>query len=309
MKELFRIIAGTIPYNLFFKLLLSPSFTHALLDYSQSMDFLGGSSRVWSVENLFQSTLSQVVVVPGGKLRVITQALCDLIDKYEPVWRQTHPTHPNIAYVVGGIPDITTRLQGNGWGPRYEEVVMDTEVGTTLDYMNAELRSSEKLLKEKGVVPIFATVATMDIETWNKHRMTKRKTSCLLYKDRYCNMQMDLNEAIFGVNDIIRQINAENDVKGPEFSRYIMTPREGCTDRETKFKIRTGPAKFTDGCHPSPSLSAEWSFHLTSVQQENRSKVSTLNSLGAVHVPSRLSVWPDIHKYANHSLTLVRRRR
>lgn len=277
------------------------------------MDFLGGSSRVWAVENLFQSTLSQVVVVPGGKFRTITDALCDLIDLYEPVWKQTHPRHPNIAYVIGGIPDITTRLRGNGWGPRYEEVVMNTEVGTTLDYINAELRDCEKRLKKKGVVPVFATVATMDLETWNLHRLAKKKTSCLHYQANYPSMQMELNESIFGVNELVRQINAENGVKDPDLARYIMTPREGCCDRETRFKIRTGPTKFKDGCHPTPSVASEWSFHLTEVQQENRSRISELNSVGDIHVPRHLTVWPDIHSYSmirsKYTLTLVRRRR
>ena len=263
------------------------------------------------MENLFQSTLSQVVVVPGGKVRTITEAICDLMDLYEPVWRQTHPTHPNIAYVVGGIPDLSTRLQGNGWGSRYEEVVMDYDVNTALDYINAELRASEKRIKKKGALPVFATVATMDLKTWNESRLAKSKTSCLLYQESYADMQVKLNEAVFGTNDIIRQINAENGMRGPDLARYIMTPREGCSGQPKKFKIRTGPKKFTDGCHPTPALAEDWSFHLCAVQQDNRSKISALNTLDRVHVPQHLSAWPDIHKYSlvrsKFTLTRVRR--
>ena len=264
------------------------------------------------MENLFQSTLSQVVVVPGGKVRTITEAICDLIDLYEPVWRQTHPTQPNIAYVVGGIPDLSTRLQGNGWGSRYEEVVMDYDINTALDYINAELRASEKRIKRKGALPVFATVATMDLKTWNESRLAKSKTSCLLYQESYADMQVKLNEAVFGTNDIIRQINAENGMRTPDLARYIMTPREGCSGLPKKFKIRTGPKKFTDGCHPTPALAKDWSFHLCNVQQDNRSKLSALDTLGRVHVPQYLSTWPDIHKYSlvhsKFTLTRVRRK-
>ena len=275
------------------------------------MDFLGGSSRVWAVENLFQSTLSQVVVVPGGKFRTITQALSDLIDMYEPLWKQTHPTHPNIAYVVGGIPDLSTRLLGNGWGSRYEEVIMEYDVSVALDYINAELRASEKLLKKKGALPVYATVATMDLEAWNASRLGKSKTSCLLYRESYADMQVKLNEAVFGTNDIIRQINEENGMKDPDLARYVMTPREGCSGMPIKYKIRTGPKKFTDGCHPTAALSEEWSFHLCDVQRENRSRISTPNTLGHVSVPKHLSVWPDIHRYSlvNSKFTLTRVRR
>ena len=276
------------------------------------MDFLGGSSRVWAVENLFQSTLSQVVVVPGGSYRIITDALCELMDLYEPVWRQTHPEHPNIAYVIGGIPDLSTRLQGNGWGSRYEEVIMDSEIGIALDFINAELRASEKQLKKKGALPVYATIATMDLEIWNTTRLSKGKTSCLLYQDRYPTMQMDLNEVVHGANTIIRQINFENGVKDPDLARYIMTPREGCAGSVMKYKVRTGPTKFHDGCHPTPALAEEWSHHLCGVQRENRTRFSSLRSIGTVRVPHNLSAWPDIHKFskigARYTLTRVVRR-
>ena len=267
------------------------------------MDFLGGSSRVWAVENLFQSTLSQVVVVPGGTYRQITDALCELINMYEPVWKQTHPIHPNIVYVIGGIPDLSTRIQGNGWGSRYEEVVMDTATGEALDYINAELRASEKQLKKKGALPVYATIATMDLKIWNTHRMKKGKTSCLLYKDRYEDMQRDLNEVVHGANSIIHHINAENGVQVPDLSRYIMTPREGCSGSVIKYKIRTGPTKFTDGCHPTSTLAQEWSLHLCDVQRQNRTRFSSLDTIGDIRVPHYLSVWPDIHKYSKFGST------
>ena len=65
---------------LYYRLIFNSYCVVALLDFRQIMDFLGGSSRVWAVENLFQSTLSQVVVVPGGSYRIITDALCELMD-------------------------------------------------------------------------------------------------------------------------------------------------------------------------------------------------------------------------------------
>ena len=264
------------------------------------MDFLGGASRVWGVEKMFQSSLSQVVVIPGGKIRLITDGLSDLVRKYEPVWRQSNHQHPNIVYVMGGIPDITTRLKGNGWGRNapYEEVVMDTDVPTTLDYVHAEIRSSEKRLKRMGAVPVFCTVTTMDLEAYNLHRMYKGKTSCLMYRHQYPRMQIELNEAILKVNDIIREVNVQNGVMTPDFARYTMTAREVLSEtQDTKFKIRTGPSRFTDGCHPTKELSNKWSYHLANVQKDNRAKLSTLYFDGNLFIPRHLSVWPYIHTY------------
>ena len=243
------------------------------------MDFLGGASRAWALEKSFNGPLSPVAIQGGADLRKITSLMCDMIDEYEPVWRQSANIHPNIAYVIGGIPDITDKRHNNDRRGRYEEVVLDFDHTHAMDYLNSEYHLCELKLKQKGVIPVFATIATMDIERWNIHRYNKFKTDYLLHKSEYPRMQRELNSIIIDANEMIRNINKRNRVETLDLARHVLTPREGCKPGEIKYKIRTGTDKLHDGCHPTPEVTAQWIFHMSATKTVNRLQLSSPESV------------------------------
>ena len=258
------------------------------------MDCMGGASRARALESIFKGPLSPVTIQGGAELWKITDNLCQLIDDYEPVWSQTSHIHPNIAYVVGGIPDITDKRKYVNWRGRYEEVVLDFNRTHAYDYLNSEYRNCEYRIKQKGFIPAFATVATMDLAAWNNHRNTNHKnsrkpraTDYLLFQSEYPRMQIELNQIVMDTNSMIRQINYENGVETLDLARYVMTPREGCIPGEIKYKIRTGELKFVDGCHPTPALAAQWNFHMSAVKTINRLQLSSPLSVKIVHDHSK----------------------
>ena len=130
----------------------------------------------------------------------ITTMLCNLIDTHEPVWRQFSHIHPNIAYVIGGLCDLTEKRKYRDWRGIYEEVIVEFDHEHALDYIDSVYHSSEYRIKQKGVTPVFATITTMDLENWNSHRNShpvqpwkRRKTDYLLFQSEYPKMQWKLN--------------------------------------------------------------------------------------------------------------------
>ena len=261
------------------------SYSHKIfpLRRYQIMDFMAGASRVWAVKSIFEGDLSPVAVRGGAEMKDITTMMCDLIDTYEPVWRQTSQIHPNIAYVLGGLCDITEKRKYRDWKGQYEEVIVDFDHSHALDYLDSEYRYCELKIKQKGVTPVFATITTMDLQNWNIHRYTqpsnprrRRKTDYLLFQSEYPKMQRNLNNIIISANNMIRNINKKNKVMTPDLARYVMIPREGSIPGEDmKYKIRTGKSHLHDGCHPSLSIKREWNFHMSAVKTVNRLQLSS----------------------------------
>ena len=247
------------------------------------MEFLAGASRAGTLKRMFEGDLSPVAVRGGAEMQEITTMLCNLIDTHEPVWRQFSHIHPNIAYVIGGLCDLTEKRKWRDWRGLYEEVIVDFDYEHALDFIDSEYRYSEYRIKQKGVVPVFATITTMDLENWNTHRNTdppqpwkRRKTDYLLFQSEYPQMQRNLNNIIIAANDIIRRINKGNNVETLDLARFTMTPREGTKPgEEKKYKIRTGKSNLHDGCHPSPSLKSQWVFHMSATKTINRLQLSS----------------------------------
>ena len=262
---------------------------------SQIMDFLAGASRAGALKTMFEGDLSPVAVRGGAELQDITTMLCNLVDEYEPVWRQTINIHPNIAYVIGGLCDLTEKRKHRDWRGLYEEVIVDFDFRHALDYIDSEYRYSEHRIKQKGVIPVFSTITTMDILNWNTHRNTKpvqpwlrRKTDYLLFQADYPRMQSNLNNIIIHANEIIRNINRQNNVMTLDLARHVMIPREGTVPgEEVKYKIRTGKALLHDGCHPAPSLKREWVFHMSATKTINRLQLSSPEAIKITDDASR----------------------
>ena len=251
------------------------------------MEFWCSSSRGGAIAHQIRSKFQKFEVIPGGTLRKITATLCQMVDENEHRWSQLASIHPNIAYVIGGIPDVTERLQRiERRGERYEEVVFNRGVDACVQAVSWEYEYCEHLLKQKNLIPVFATIATMDLAIWNKHRMTpprdprkRRATDYLIYESQYPDMQYNLNNAIMQINDNIRLMNQNNNVDDLDLANYILIPREGNDQNNinntNRYKIRTGKAKLRDGCHASPATAKKWLDHARAVYSSNRYKVSS----------------------------------
>ena len=247
------------------------------------MEFMVGASRAGALTRMFEGDLCPVAVRGGAELPEITTMLCNLVDEYEPIWRQTIKIHPNIAYVIGGLCDLTEKRRHRDWRGLYEEVIVNFDFQHAIDYIDSEYRYSEFRIKQKGVTPVFATITTMDLMNWNTHRNTqpaqpwkRRKTDYLLFQAEYPRLQRNLNNIIIAANDIIRNINRQNNVMTLDLAKYVMIPREGTKPgEEVKYKIRTGKANLHDGCHPTPSLKREWVFHMSATKTVNRLQLSS----------------------------------
>ena len=262
---------------------------------NQIMDFMAASSRAGALKMMFEGDLSPVAVRGGAEMKDITNMLCDMVDKYEPVWKQMSHIHPKIAYVIGGLCDLTEKRKHRDWKGLYEEVIVDFEYHHALDYIDSEYRYSEYRIKQKGVIPVFATITTMDLKNWNTFRNTqpvqpwkRRKTDYLLFQAEYPRMQKNLNNIIISANEIIRKINKENQVTTLDLARYVMTPREGTKPgQEIKYKIRTGKTNLHDGCHPSPSLKREWVYHMSATKTINRIQLSSPEAVRIIEEASQ----------------------
>ena len=257
------------------------------------MEFGVFTSRGRAFENILKSDLFQVRVLPGAKLDQITRTLCDLIEDYDLIWRQLKHIHPTIAYVGAGIPDITTKLQSNGWMGRYQEVIMGTWEEEDYIRLEADYRYSDRLLRSKGVVPVFATIPPMDIKNWNLHRNARpinprrrRATDYLMYESEYERMQHKQVEVITRMNHYIRSLNWENGVLDLDLAKFVMIPREGCRGREARYRINTGRGKLSDGCHASPSLARQWSTYAFQTVSNIRKSLSSPEALRIMDLPS-----------------------
>ena len=99
-------------------------------------------------------------------------------------------------------------------------------------------------------------------------------------------MQHEHVRVITRMNDFIRGINWENDVADLDLAKFVMIPREGCSNRpQTRYRVNTGHSKLTDGCHASPALANQWSFHAFEVSSNNRVRVSPPETRRIMHLP------------------------
>ena len=71
---------------------------------NQIMDFMSGASRAGTLKMMFEGDLYPVAVRGGAEMQDTTNMLCDLVETIE---RLISHIHPKIAYVIGGLCDLT----------------------------------------------------------------------------------------------------------------------------------------------------------------------------------------------------------
>lgn len=143
-------------------------------------------------------------------------------------------------YIFAGICSLTTRLQEAG--RRYQEVIFH-DPSNTISRVKSEILELNSTIKREGGLPIFCTLISMHLSTWNELRLAKRKTRELRHRDNYENMQSELEMAVAELNEFIVQTNMDNGVATPLIHTAISSRKHGKTFILYKKHL-------ADGCHP-----------------------------------------------------------
>ena len=114
----------------------------------------------------------------------------------------------------------------------YQEVVIwETAEEASLRVIQT-IREAEATVKELGAIPIFCTVAPMNLKTWNSKRLQQHKTTHLKHSQHYFgpsqdnphytyNMQITLENAVTHINQNIYSINHHNGMYTPKIAEFI----------------------------------------------------------------------------------------
>ena len=144
-------------------------------------------------------------------------------------------------YIMAGICNLTTKLTSY----KYQEVVFRNSE-STIQTALVELNDLSKEIKKQGAIPIFCTIPTMHLQTWNELQLKQRKTNTLTYQSEYCTMQVDLAAALKIVNQKIIELNNLNGVSTPFIDNTML--------RTKHQKTYTLYKHLSDGCHPSEPM-------------------------------------------------------
>ena len=212
------------------------------------------------------STLNtpHLTVVPGGRLLYnLLPAAMSAIESF-----RRNDQAIILLYVVGGLPDVTQRIKDT----KYEEVIFPTHENpdqTANRVINdIEIFSSE-ILKYTNTFPIFSTIGSQSLQTWNNHRHRTHKTQYLLHTHQYEDMQAFLEHSIHIINCHIKQVNNRYHFTTPNFARFI-TKDEDLNDDSPKGLGRPKYGRLSDGCHLKSEKANQWRSHFLDVCQDNR---------------------------------------
>ena len=213
-------------------------------------------------------SIPNLTTVPGGKLlEHLLPAAMRSVSRI-----RSSSDDPLLVYVVGGLPDITERIKDR----EYDEIIFPTnkdpdQVSTSI--INSIEFFSKEIIKCYNTFPVFATIGTQSLETWNTHRHRTRKTKYLLHQHNYNDMQAFLEHTIHIVNCHIKHINTRHGLITPNYARHITTD-ENLDDPSPRGLGRPRYSRLSDGCHLKSEKNAKWRSHLLDTMQDNREIVS-----------------------------------
>ena len=180
-----------------------------------------------------------VFCLSGWKILAIKEEAKNEINYYRRKYRTIH------CYFLVGVPDITQRVKGDG----YEDVTMG-DMEQCVENISERLLDLTETIKSLKCKVCVCTVAPMDIEKWNRHRLNSKKTSSLNYLQEYSTMQKSLEKAIIQINKFIIEINLTNKMIIPFIADTVMTKKGS---RNKKFY-----EKLPDGLHAGDELKKQW---------------------------------------------------
>ena len=202
------------------------------------MNVIIGDSRVSGLHKArHQIKLKEVEDIwgrPGGGYNHCTDLVHDNIIYHHPPLTNEKCHY----YILAGICDLTLKLNGN----KYQEVIFRDNEGALCQLIKDRITQLEQYVLREGGIPVFCTILSMNLKTWNHHRLTQNKTKWLKYSSNYEEMQIKLEETISSLNRFIVETNNNNGMATPSIHTAITRRRHGKTF--TLFK------NLPDGCHP-----------------------------------------------------------
>lgn len=189
-------------------------------------------------------------VKSGAKLK-------DLIgDAKQIVLREKGNTCISQIYICGGINNMTKKLKG----PHYEELVYNDNFH--LQSVVDDIISFSKFMAVHGIKIVFATIAPMNLLTWNTCRKQQHKTTILKCLDNYQSMQRQLQQSVIELNNKIVEINRENRVVTP----FLEKPIVQCVSRGRR---RYYYHRLVDGLHATAETKHKWKNIISKTIEKN----------------------------------------
>ena len=142
----------------------------------------------------------------------------------------------------------------------YEEVINGAANSIHTNVLKI-IKAAVKSMKNARATPIFSTICPMSIRTWNRHRLSRHRTSHLNHFTKYDHMQSVLEDAIILISTSILSINSKNQVATAKICQPIMYFRKG--------HLRCRYGKLPDGVHPIPKINITWTQTLKTVLARN----------------------------------------
>lgn len=148
-------------------------------------------------------------------------------------------------YISAGICNITQRIKNNN----YEEIIFNIDnADSVIDNAIRELDYIHKFTIAEGAVPIFTTIYPMSLARWNAVRLSQNKTKILNYADDYESMQVNMEGAVFMVNNHILELNKIVSMTTPNLWNQTKHHRGKKAKTSHKYNL------LVDGCHPDSQL-------------------------------------------------------
>ena len=204
------------------------------------MNYLIGDSRVRGFKNILSKSLvEEVWAKPGGKLSAMEEMINDLN-----ILHHGESNTRSHFYIWVGICNLTKRIREGG----YEEVIFSKqEMDEQRQSLYSQLESMATFVFNNYGSPIFCPIFPMHLHTWNCHRLKTRKTTKLMHRDNYAEMQEGLEQEVLLFNNRLIQINKENGMSTPMFNNDFIHSRG-------KGRVSPRYKELTDGCHPDEIL-------------------------------------------------------
>ena len=120
-----------------------------------------------------------------------------------------------------GIPDITTIVKR---GAYQEAIIVPSKDELNMTF-NEKILDLTSVVKKAANRVCVCTIAPMDIEKWNKHRLYKKKTKHLKHQANYKEMQNTLEEAIIQINKFIVEIDMTDHMITPFIADTVFTKK------------------------------------------------------------------------------------
>lgn len=224
------------------------------------MNYLLATSRGGGVEKLMpKDTPIKSCVIPGGTYNMLGNRLAEIIP---PPTLSGAPTH---IYILAGIPDITHKVHHHSIHHHTECIYTDNPTDT-LNTVKSKIDMISNKVDSLGAKPIFCTITNINVSKYNEHLLHSNKTSTLLHKHQYKDMQEKINTIIDNANKYIREKNRANALSTP-FCHSAIRKRMGTKKKHYYTDDWEG---LWDGVHATPQTRTKWANTISAAIRLNR---------------------------------------